>query len=195
MLTDLNLLQFSDIPTNTQGFIVRDDSRKEIVVSFRGSFQLQDFVTGTIYLILFNFMSEEMMKYKNLFADVDLILQPFNSPGISASLTKSVSVHQGFLTAFNSVASFITSQVAAQLEAHPGYALVSTGHSLGGGLASLGAVSLAANFPGVPLRMFTFGQPRTGNAAYAALAEQLVGVKNIFRGELLYNLLYLTCGS
>lgn len=157
------------------------------MVSFRGSFQLQDFVTGTIYLLL-SYNSEEIMKCKNLLADVDLILQPFNSPGISALLTNSVSVHQGFLTAFNSVASFITSQVAAQLEAHPGYALVSTGHSLGGGLASLGAVSLAANFPGVPIRMFTFGQPRTGNAAYAAIAEQLVGVKNIFRGKLLYNM-------
>lgn len=38
--------QFSDLVTNTQGFIARDDNRKEIVVAYRGSLQLQDFLTG-----------------------------------------------------------------------------------------------------------------------------------------------------
>lgn len=41
---------------------MRDDSRKEIVVSFRGSFQLQDFVTGTSYLLLS--YNVEVMKLK-----------------------------------------------------------------------------------------------------------------------------------
>ena len=31
--------------------------------------------------------------------------------------------------------------------------------------------------------MYTFGQPRTGNPAYADLAEQLIGADNIYRGE------------
>lgn len=30
--------------------------------------------------------------------------------------------------------------------------------------------------------MYTYGQPRTGNAAYAALVTDLIGVTNIFRG-------------
>ena len=41
--------KFNDIGTDTQGYIARDDSRKEIIVSFRGSIQLQDFVTGKLF--------------------------------------------------------------------------------------------------------------------------------------------------
>ena len=86
------------------------------------------------------------------------------------------------MDAFNSVVSTVNSTVAEQLEANPTYSLISTGHSLGAALASLGGVSLAANFPGTPLRVFTFGQPRTGEPGYASLAEDLIGVENIFRG-------------
>jgi len=152
------VVQFSNIATNTQGFIARDDTRKEIVVSYRGSIQLQDFLT-----------------------DVEILLVPFSSPGVSSAQANGVTAHQGFLTAYNSVAQVVISTVAAQLKQHPSYILVSTGHSLGASIASIGGISLAANFPGQPLKMFTFGQPRTGNPAYAALAENLVGVDNIFR--------------
>ncbi|KAL5536172.1 hypothetical protein ACEPAF_4277 [Sanghuangporus sanghuang] len=99
--------------TDTQGFITRDDTNKQIIVAFRGSLSIQDF----------------------------------------------------FL----------------ELDAHEDHALVSTGHSLGGALASIAGISLAANFPGVPLQVFTFGQPRTGNAEYAQFAEDLIGTENIFR--------------
>ncbi|TDL21692.1 alpha/beta-hydrolase [Rickenella mellea] len=145
--------QFS---SKAKGYIARDDTRKEIIVSFRGSFSIQDFGT-----------------------DAEIILIPFTSPGVSAS--KGVLAHTGFLTAYNSVASNIISTVKAQLGAHPGYTLVSTGHSLGGALASIGGLSLKSNFPGSSVRMFTFGQPRTGNAAYASLVESVVGTSNIFR--------------
>ena len=93
-------------------------------------------------------------------------------------------VHQGFLTAFDSVADTVISTVASELKAHPTYTLISTGHSLGAALASLGGISLASNFPGQPLLVYTFGQPRTGNPAYADLAEKLIGVNNIFRSTL-----------
>ncbi|KAH8115122.1 alpha/beta-hydrolase [Phellopilus nigrolimitatus] len=135
--------QFNDDPTNTQGFIARDDARKRLLLH------------------------------------ADLILMDFSSTGVSG--TSGVQAHKGFLTAFNSVASTVLAAVSEQLHANPTYSLVSTGHSLGASLASLGAISLASNFPGTPLKMYTFGQPRTGNPAYASLAEMLVGVDNIFR--------------
>ncbi|KLO08038.1 alpha/beta-hydrolase [Schizopora paradoxa] len=152
------VLQFSDVATNTQGHIARDDSRQEIVVAYRGSLQLQDFLT-----------------------DADFAQTQFSTPGLSSGQVNGVFVHQGFLVALNSVASLVTSAVAQQLDEHPNYTLIATGHSLGSALASLGAVSLAANFPGHPMKLYTFGQPRTGNPAYAALAESLIGVENIFR--------------
>ncbi|EJD04681.1 alpha/beta-hydrolase [Fomitiporia mediterranea MF3/22] len=153
---------FSDIGTDTQGYVTRDDERKEIIAAFRGSTDLQDFVT-----------------------DLTFALADFSSPGVTG--TDGVKVHLGFMDAYNSVADTVISTVSDQLKAHPDYSLISTGHSLGGALASLGGVSLAANFPDTPLRVFTFGQPRTGNPAYATLAENLIGVSNLFRGTETYD--------
>ena len=39
-------MKFNDIGTNTQGYITRDDTNKQIIVAYRGSIQLQDFITG-----------------------------------------------------------------------------------------------------------------------------------------------------
>lgn len=38
--------QFSDAATSTQGFIARDDTNEQIIVSFRGSQQTEDFLIG-----------------------------------------------------------------------------------------------------------------------------------------------------
>jgi hypothetical protein len=37
-----------------------------------------------------------------------------------------------------------------------------------------------------PLYIMWAGQPRTGNAAYADLVEDIVGCNNIFRGKFLF---------
>ncbi|KAJ6455264.1 Alpha/Beta hydrolase protein [Mycena vitilis] len=140
---------------DTNGFIARDDTRKEIVVSFRGTFSVADAVT-----------------------DVDLFLTPFVSPGIS----KSFEVHSGFLDAYNDVADTVLSTVEDQVTKFPTYAVVVTGHSLGGALASLGAVSLKTAIPAASMKMYTFGQPRTGDPDYAAFVDSTIGVDNIFRG-------------
>ena len=121
----------------------------------------------------------------DMITDADFAQIQFSTPNLSSAQVNGVFVHQGFLIAFNSVASLVVSTVAQQLNQHPSYTLISTGHSLGSALASLGAVSLAANFPGHHLKLYTFGQPRTGNPAYAALAESLIGVGNIFRSAFL----------
>ncbi|KAF7375670.1 hypothetical protein MSAN_00456100 [Mycena sanguinolenta] len=139
----------------TQGFISRDDERKEIVVSFRGTFSLSDVAT-----------------------DVDLFLVPFVSPG----LDQSFSVHAGFLAAYNDVADIVLSTVKAQVAEFSSYSVVVTGHSLGGAIAALGGVSIKTAFPNVAMKLYTFGQPRTGDAKWAAFAESTIGSSNIFRG-------------
>lgn len=111
--------------------------------------------------------------------DAEIALIPLVSPGVTAG---SAMVHTGFSTAFNSVASGIISAVRSQLAAHPGYTLISVGHSLGGALSSLGGLSLKSNFPTANVIMYTFGQPRTGDPNYAALVDRILGVGNIFRG-------------
>lgn len=75
-------------------------------------------------------------------------------------------------SSWNSVAASVISTVKAQVTAHPGYQIVSTGHSLGGdyflsryarpnvelgALSSLAGISLEQNFPGNTVRMYTYG--------------------------------------
>ncbi|KAF9522004.1 alpha/beta-hydrolase [Crepidotus variabilis] len=149
--------QITNAKTDTQGFIARDDTRKEVIVAFRGSSSAQDFQT-----------------------DADTRLIAFNSPGVNAPA--GTLVHSGFLTAYNSVAADIISTVQSELAANPGYAIVTSGHSLGGGLSSISASSLKSNFPNTTVQMYTYGQPRTGNAAYADLINSQFG-SNAFRGR------------
>lgn len=72
---------------------------------------------------------------------------------------------------------------------------------MGAAIASIGGLSLKANFPNVTVKMYTFGgyllrqfpkmqstellyqgQPRTGNFGYATLVEEMLGRSNVFRG-------------
>ncbi|KAF8575204.1 alpha/beta-hydrolase [Ramaria rubella] len=156
------VLEFSDILTDTQGFVARDDDRQEIVVAMRGSSSLEDFLV-----------------------DADILLTEYQSPGVSAP--SGTEVHSGFLAAYNSVADTIISTVQDQLNTHPGYSLVTSGHSLGGALSSLAAASLKGNFPFADVIMYTYGmyttrgQPRTGNPTYASWINEQFGSK-VFRG-------------
>lgn len=55
------------------------------------------------------------------------------------------------------------------LLANPTYRVVSTGHSLGGSMASLFVFFMSSlnQFPGTNYVLATYGQPRTGNKGYA----------------------------
>ncbi|TFK74281.1 alpha/beta-hydrolase [Pluteus cervinus] len=146
----------------TQGIIARDDDREEIVVAFKGSLSPVDALT-----------------------DIEIVLKPLDTPGVTN--TNDAYVHTGFLNAYNLVADEVLDVVQNQIKHNPSYKLVVTGHSLGGALAAIGALSIQAAHPTVPLEFATVGQPRTGDAAFATLIEQRVGVNNIFRAVHTYD--------
>ena len=54
--------------------------------------------------------------------------------------------NQPYLNRWDSVAIQIITIVGRELAQHPTYSVVTTGHSLGGSLAVLGAVTLQQNF-------------------------------------------------
>jgi predicted lipase len=56
---------------------------------------------------------------------------------------------------------------------HAGYNLVVTGHSLGAGIASIAATTLHGW--GINTTTYTYGQPRTGNVAYAKYVDEKMG--------------------
>ncbi|EDR11939.1 uncharacterized protein LACBIDRAFT_324227 [Laccaria bicolor S238N-H82] len=149
----------------TQGFIARDDTRQEIVIVFTGSLEPID-----------------------VFTDIHIIMSPLKSQGLTN--VGDAYVHTGFLHAYNVVAADVLATVKKQLASYPTYRVVATGHSLGGSVASVAALTVRAAHPNVPLELYTYGQllllqygqPRTGNQAFATLVEKTIGVDHIFRG-------------
>ncbi|TFK21472.1 alpha/beta-hydrolase [Coprinopsis marcescibilis] len=134
--------------TDIQGFIARDMHRKELVVALRGSASVVDIVL-----------------------DGQVLLVPFMAPGIKAPT--GVRVHAGFLTAWDSVALQVLAILKVQLKAHPDFTLVTTGHSLGGAIALLAALSLHGTFSASPVRTYSYGAPRTGNKIFAEYVNGL----------------------
>ncbi|KAG7445057.1 alpha/beta-hydrolase [Guyanagaster necrorhizus] len=148
--------RYDNETTDTQAFLARDDTKGEIVIVFRGSSTVQDLAT-----------------------DGDITLVDLNIQGVNAPV--GTQVHHGFHTAWNSIVGDVIITIQSELASHPNYTLATSGHSLGGALSSLGGITLQQNFPDVPLKMYTFGQPRTGNPSYAYFVDSKLG-SNIFRG-------------
>ncbi|KAB8068796.1 Alpha/Beta hydrolase protein [Aspergillus leporis] len=95
------------------GFIAADNTNKLLVVSFRGSADLSNWIANL------NFGLEG--------AD---------------SLCSGCEVHSGFLQAWGGVANTITTKLAAARKKYPSYRLAFTGHSYGAALAALAATAL-----------------------------------------------------
>jgi hypothetical protein len=90
---------------------------------------------------------------------------------VASCAIPAVKVHTGFLEDFNAIKDAVIGQVRKYTGSRPVPGVFITGHSLGGALAILCALECwrqALPVSGV----FTFGQPRVGNAAFAALYDR-----------------------
>jgi len=85
-------------------------------------------------------------------------------------------VHRGFCDYWGSLqASGFGERLASLATSHPGYRVVLTGHSLGAAVAVVAATFLGIRYPAEssgpgrlpPLTVYTFGQPRVGDAAFS----------------------------
>lgn len=143
---------------------------------------------STIYVVLRGSTS-----FQNWIDDFDAIMKPYNGSKECVDCY----VHEGFNYAWNRVAATVIDDVKTLHTKFPSYAIVVTGHSLGGALASLGAIALQEYFNAevslsnkyslraeqklglVPtIRLFTYGAPRFGNQAFSTYASLLVRDKN-----------------
>ena len=75
-------------------------------------------------------------------------------------------VHTGFYRSWLSVARKVTEEVQRLRQLHPGAKLLVTGHSLGAAMAVLAATHLHYVDALSVHAVYTFGQPRVGNAAF-----------------------------
>jgi pimeloyl-ACP methyl ester carboxylesterase len=99
------------------------------------------------------FRGTEASKPEDLLADLMTAQTPWPGGG---------SVHRGFATAYGRV----RNRLLAALAATGAREIAFTGHSLGAALATLAAVERGAG-----ARLVTFGSPRIGDAAFAALCS------------------------
>ena len=74
-------------------------------------------------------------------------------------------VHSGFLAAYGLVVSNVRNTVNNLLAKYRGAKLIITGHSLGGAIAILAGADLSMYH--TVSAIYTFGQPRVGNAAFS----------------------------
>ncbi|KAI8319106.1 alpha/beta-hydrolase, partial [Martensiomyces pterosporus] len=97
-------------------------------------------------------------------------------------------VHSGFKKSYLSVAQPIEGMVKSLLAAHEDFKVVFVGHSLGGAEASLAAADFVAknsNYIG-KVSLYTYGQPRTGNAAFAQWMDnqRFPKFRTTYRGDI-----------
>lgn len=121
--------------------------------------------------------------FENVLTDLKLLKTklPEECGGGKVSLTSfwglnhikaSIMVHTGFLDAwlndgYNTRVLNRVQEIIMDLGGPNVVDLLVTGHSLGGALAALAALSIKKAYPAAHLKVYTYGQPRVGNRAFA----------------------------
>jgi len=139
---------FTGTSYDTRVYIGYHDSRKEIIVSFRGT---------------------APTSIANWIADIEYLQSDGGYNGVSAK------VHDGFLRSYQAVAGNVLSEIMNLTSQFPDYDLILTGHSLGGAQATLLAMDLAYNHGKKDAYLITFGCPRVGNADFATAFNNVYG--------------------
>lgn len=94
------------------------------------------------------------LKFKN--TDKQITMSPLQTTGVVD--VGDTYVHSGFLLAYNAVVPTVLDAINAQVATYPSYQIVVVGHSLGGAVASIAALSIKAAVPNAPLKLFTYGR-------------------------------------
>ena len=130
--------EFIESDINCQVY-VSTFNKNSILCAFRGSQELRDWLT-----------------------DANIIRVPMNLHNVNDD--ERPLVHWGILRQFRSVERNITEYIDNELKDNEEIEnIIYTGHSLGGGLASIALMSLSHKYPSLKHQCVTFGAPRVGN--------------------------------
>src|SRR5580692_7743720 len=77
----------------------------------------------------------------------------------------SLKAHEGYFKQWSSVTNMAKGALEQARTSHPGYKIIVTGHSMGAGIAALASPQLLDLE--INTTLYTYGQPRSGNQAYA----------------------------
>ncbi|KAJ1646199.1 hypothetical protein LPJ64_002303 [Coemansia asiatica] len=147
----------SHIPSN--GYIAINRHRREILVVYRGSVVIGDWIEDYT---------------------ANLVDFPESVSGSRVSM--------GFLEGYQSANPQVMDTVLQLANEYPEYRIIAAGHSLGGARASLFVADVSVNHPElIPrIEMYTYGKPRCGNNMYAQYMDSLgiTYVRQIYKGDL-----------
>ena len=85
-------------------------------------------------------------------------------------------VHIGFDESWKDASAQVLQTVASLQQSNPSYGVSVVGHSLGGAVAALAAYDLYQT--GANVRLYTYGQPRTGDSTFAAAMDSVFGAQD-----------------
>jgi len=86
---------------------------------------------------------------------------------------KDCQIHHGFHKCIDNTFKSVLEAVQALRKEHPSYQIVCAGHSLGGALTNLAAISLS--LAGITnVQHYSFGSPRVGNPAFAVYSDKVL---------------------
>ncbi|KAA8652647.1 lipase family protein [Aspergillus tanneri] len=106
------VLEFRNNADDTRGYIAADHTNSQVVLAFRGSQSIQNWVTN------------------------------FKPGLINSNLCAGCKLHKGFSTAWEGVQQDIISVIKNMKQKYPSYKFIVTGHSLGGALATIAGAHL-----------------------------------------------------
>lgn len=156
---------------------------KRITVTFRGSATVHDMLMDA---------KTSLVQIENPIAKYRISCPDTTTSGRGAPDIETLGIHRGFrdyLYGYSDTYPYpslkkgegrkldkITSRVLATLDEYAGYSIAVTGHSLGGSLATLQAMELAAiddDRINDPITCITFASPKVGNRAFANVFQYL----------------------
>ncbi|ORY98913.1 lipase [Syncephalastrum racemosum] len=131
---------FTTLISDTNAMILRDDDKKYIYIVFRGSNSIRNFVA-------------------------DFIFDKIDYPPV-----KGTKVHKGFYKSYMEVQKELVRTFMDEFNSHSDYKVALTGHSMGAAQALLCALDLYQRDQRLNanvLHLYTQGEPRVGDAAFA----------------------------
>lgn len=144
-LESAQVFKHTSLIDTTFGYVGYDKSENSIVVAFRGTDSIQDWLT-----------------------DVDFFLKPF------MNYTEE-KAHEGFVRAYKFVEVQLKASFKKYLDAHPTAKVEIVGHSLGGALTTIAGIDLTDSFNLQDVTVISYGAPRVGNLAFSQLFAKRVG--------------------
>ncbi|KAH9258877.1 hypothetical protein BASA81_002941 [Batrachochytrium salamandrivorans] len=158
-------LYAKDNESDTHAFCFAGPDR--IIVSFRGSVSFKNYQT--------DYDSTEVLFEPAM--RVTPLVDEFTNHLYATNLAtkQQPMVHRGFLRTYTTVRREILDCVSGLLEAKPRVVMV-TGHSLGGGMATVCSLdlALALRLPPDRIALMTFGSPMAGNLGFSSRFNRIV---------------------